>query len=103
MQINVFYFDVQYHASCIYDKLTIYGGEGVTSDIIWEGCDEESSFPTGGIEIITDYENVTFVWTTDDSIHLGGFKISIGSVLPTVEPTTEEITSRMYISSSTLY
>ena len=103
MQINILYFDVQYHASCGYDKLTIYGGVGVTSDIIWEGCDEESSFPSEGIEIITDFENITFVWITNDAIHLGGFEISIGRVLPTVEPTTEEITSRIYISTSTLY
>ena len=97
MQINILYFDVQYHDSCIYDKLTIYGGEGVTSDIIWEGCDEESSFPSGGIEIITDFDNVTFVWTSDDAIHQGGFEIIFGGVSPTVEPTTQEVTSRKYI------
>ena len=88
--------DVEYHVSCIYDKLTIYGGEGVTSDIIWQGCDEEARFPTGGIEFVTDFENVTFVWTSDALTHLSGFELIFWTVPPTGEPMTGDVTTGKY-------
>ena len=72
--------------------MTIYGGHGITTDILWEGCDEATTF-TAGLEIITDFTYVTIVLQTDWSVEHGGFNISYGLVPPTVAPTTVIVTS----------